>query len=271
MWQRFENQVYETVKRYLSDKLRIEWNFNVNGLTPDVVALIECHGCENYEDKFPCVIPAFIFDAYCKFKIDRVYYEKKDDQMKKYSKICDSILVMPQGYGQRPYCRSKGGEYHIVSYHRFYDFLKSIKDELIISWKEDVCGDRPYLQTSDIYKHFELLIRSSIDKCPNCRSDVVPISLIYCSKYDEYYHPDYLDYEIIEHGIGDYTFAECDGCGDRAIFGWNYNTCPYSNVAHEYQCKKCGAIFNPETNEIIEKFEDAHLDYMKEYSYYEKL
>jgi hypothetical protein len=106
-WQKFENEVYQTVKKSLEDKFRVEWSYEINGLKPDVAVLLECNGCENKREDSTCLEPAFIFDAYCKFRIEKKYFNKKDKQMKKYSKICDSILVMPQGYEQRPYCVSE--------------------------------------------------------------------------------------------------------------------------------------------------------------------
>jgi DNA-directed RNA polymerase subunit RPC12/RpoP len=148
--------------------------------------------------------------------------------------------------------------------------LESVRTESRIDSKEDVCGYIPYCDASNVYKHFELAIRSRIDRCPNCNSKVFPISLIYCSKYDEYYHPDFLDYDIIEHGIGDFTYAECDGCGDHNAFGWNYHDCPYSSIEHKYQCGKCGAVFDPEKKIIIENFEDSHHDSMTDFPYYRK-
>jgi hypothetical protein len=190
--------------------------------------------------------------------------------MKKYSKICDSILVMPSGYENWPYCRSEGGEYHIISFHYLKTLLDSILSEVKVTSVEDACGFTPSCDASGAFKHFELMIRSRIDKCPNCRSKSAPLSLIYCSKYDEYYHPDFLDTESIDHKGVVYTYAECDGCGDRNISGWDYEDCPFSSIEYEYQCTKCGAIFDPETNEIIEKFEDTHADSLTDFPYYEK-
>jgi len=268
MWQKFENEVYYTVKEKLKDKFKVEWQYKIRGLIPDVVALLECFGCENRTED--CVFPAFIFDAFCKFKIEKTYFKKKDKQMKKYSEICDSILVMPHGYMNRPYCRSKEGKYHIVSFHYLPTLLDCIIEYASIEAMEDVCGYTLHCDSSNVYKQFELSIRSKVDKCPICNSTVIPISLIYCSKYDEHYYPDFLDYEIIEHGIGDYTYTECNGCGDR-IFGWNYDNCPFSSIKHMYQCKKCGVIFNPDTRKVVTKFEDAHADMLAEsFKYYEK-
>jgi len=270
MWQRFENNVYQVVKKHLVDKFRIEWQYEVSGLKPDVVCLLECDWCESKRNDYPCVTPAFIFDACHMFKIKKSYFVAKDKQMKKYSKVCDSILVLPQGYEQRPYCRSKNGEYHIISFHYLLTLLECIAEESIISSVEDVCGYVPSCNSENVYPQFELSIRSRVDKCPNCNSKVLPISLIYCSQYDEYYYPDFLDTEVIDHKGIVYTYAECDGCGNRNMFGWNYDSCPHSGIEHMYQCKKCGAIFNPETRKTIENFEISHRDEMGEsFSYYE--
>ena len=266
MWQKFENEVYYAVKEKLEGKFKVEWQHEIRGLTPDVVVLLECFGCAE-----KCMIPTFIFDAFCKFKVEKVYFKKKDRQMKKYSKICDSILVMPHGYMNRPYCRSKDGKYHIISFHYLPVLLDCILEHAVIETMEDVCGYVPHCDSSNVYKQFELSIRSRVDRCPICNYIVTPISLIYCSKYDEHYYPDFLDYEIIEHGIGGYTYAECNGCGEHRMFGWNYDDCPFTSIEHMYQCKKCGAIFAPDTRKIITNFEEAHANMLTEsFSYYEK-
>ena len=270
MWRKFERDVFQTVQGAFGDKYEVKWNHQIRGLKPDVVVLVKCSGCaQAYECQNE--FPIFIFDAHCKWKIEKEYFAQKDTQMKKYSKICDSILVMPSGYEGWPYCRSQGGEYHIVSFHYLMDLISSIRSEATVTTKEDVCGDTPTCFTSGVYKHFELVIRSRIDKCPKCKSESAPLSLIYCSKYDEYYYPDFLDTDVIDHKGVVYTYAECSGCGDRITFGWNYDTCPYASIEYEYQCLKCGAIFNSKTKKTINNFDDAHSDQIAEcFPYYER-
>jgi len=34
MWQKFENEVYYTVKKHLKKEFQVEWNHNVFGMTP---------------------------------------------------------------------------------------------------------------------------------------------------------------------------------------------------------------------------------------------
>lgn len=263
MWQKFEKDVFETVRSVLGKEYEVRWIYHIRELKPDVVVLAKCSGCgraEECQNEFPI----FILDAHCKWKIEKEYFAQKDEQMKKYSKICDSILVMPSGYEGWPYCKSEGGEYHIVSFHYLKDLLRSILSEAIVTEQEDVCGYTPICNASGVFKHFALVIRSRIDKCPNCRSKSAPLSLIYCSKYDEYYHPDFLDTAPIDHKGSVYTYAECSGCGDRITFGWNYDTCPYASLEYEYQCLECGAIFNSETEKIVTNFDDAHSDMLAE-------
>lgn len=269
MWQKFERDVFETVRDALGKEYEVKWNYEIRKLKPDVVVLVKCTGCE-YPNKCQNEFPILIFDAFCKWKIEKEYFAQKDKRMKKYSKICDSILVMPSGYERWPYCRSEGGEYHIVSFQYLKALIRSILSEAIVTGKEDVCGYTPFCDTSGVYKHFELTIRSRIDKCPNCKSKSAPLSLIYCSKYDEYYYPDFLDTESIDHKGFVYSYAECNGCGDRRLFAWNYDNCPYASIEYEYQCLKCGAIFNPETKKIVTNFEDAHSDLISEFPYYKK-
>lgn len=278
MWQKFENDVYTTVREYFEkdDKFKVEWNrkidwHRVGTLKPDVLLSIKCKSCEEPKDEFPCLVPVFIFDAYCKFEMEPEYFKKKDTQMQKYSEICDTILVMPQGYEQRPFCRSDNGKYHIISFHYLYRFLDSLKNAIQIDYREDCCGDRPSSNGSRVYRHFELSLRKRIDKCPNCKQKVSPVSLVHCDKYDEYYYPDFLDYETIEHGYGVFTHLECDGCGDNRMFGWNYDDCPSASLEYKYQCEKRGAIFDPETNKIIENFDDSHFDMLEDsFTYYQK-
>jgi hypothetical protein len=271
IWQKFEKDVYELILQRLKSNFRVEWHYIINGLTPDVVALLECSGCEDKKDEYPCVTPAFIFDPHCKFKVEKNYFAQKDKQMKKYSKICDSILVMPQGYDQMPYCRSKGGEYHIISRHYLPQLLNSINEEVKIETEEDACGDRLTCNSRNVYRHLELSIRRKIDKCPVCKSEVFPISLIYCMKNDEFYYPDFLDYEQVKHNVEAPTYLECRHCEDHNTFDYNYNNCPESSIESKYQCKECGAIFDPETQEIIKNFTSSQVDEIKEFPYYEKL
>jgi hypothetical protein len=278
MWQKFENDVYNTVKTYFQedDTFKVEWSrkidwHRVGTLKPDVLLSIRCKSCEAPKEEFPCLIPAFIFDAYCKFDVEPEYFKKKDKQMQKYSEICDTILVMPQGYEQRPFCKSGNGKYHIISFHYLHSFLDSLKGAIEIEYREDSCGDRPTSNGHHVYKHFELSLRKRIDKCPSCKQRVSPISLIYCDKYDEYYYPDFLDYEVIKYGSGIFTHVECDGCGDHSTFGWDYDECPSSSIVYKYQCDKCGAIFDPETNEIIDNFDGSHLDMLEDsFPYYQE-
>ena len=272
MWKKFEKDVFNIVKKYLGNRFIVRWNAKIRFLEsivkPDVTVFAECGGkyCSNN-----CEIPIFIFDAFCKFDINVQdhYFKKKDKQMKKYAEICDAILVMPRGYEGWPYCRSSGDEYHIVSFQYLPMLLESILKEAKFDTKDEACGEMLYCDSKGVYKYFELKVRSRVDKCPECRSRCVPLPIIYCSKYDEYYHPDFLDTDIIR-GEVIYTYAECDGCGDAEVFGWNFENCPYSSIKYTYQCSKCGAIFDPKTNKIIKKFEGAHTSFLTYFSYYRK-
>jgi hypothetical protein len=272
LWQKFENEVYQTVKQGLEGLFRVEWNSEVYGLKPDAVAYLECK-CMAEEEK-TCSFPVFLFEAFCKFKVEKDYYSKKDEQMSKYAEICDAVLVMPQGYEGRPYCKSRNG-YHIVSFHHLRALLESIKSEAIIEKRDEMCGPVPSCSSKNVYKHFELAIRSKVDRCPECNSKVFPISLIYCSQYDEYYHPDFLDFESVhEYTPPIATHAECSGCSNSS-FGWDYDDCPNTNIEHKYQCsnyEKCGAIFDPETKKIVRNFEEGHIMNLSDScKYYEKV
>jgi hypothetical protein len=259
MWQKFENDVYNTVKKELQEKsnFHVNWNFEIRGLKPDVLAWLQCSGCESPKDSEPpCLVPSFIFDAYCKFEVDKDYFKKKDDQMQKYAKICDAILVMPQGYEQRPFCKNEVGKYYIVSFPYLHTFVKSIKQAVEITYREDCCGDTPFCDASHVYKHFELSIRSSVDKCPNCKQKVEPISLLYCSQYDEY-----SDVDFIEDG--------CCDCPNRQF--WSYEDCPFLCIQTKFQCQKCGAVFDPESKKIITSFDDSFFDMViGDYPYYKR-
>ena len=265
MWQKFENSVLETVKAKLSVKFTVEWEYPIHeDLRPDVVALMECNNCGNRV----CKIPALIFDAYCKWKIDPRNFDEKDRQMKRYSKICDTVLVMPSGYQNRPYCRDDTDAYHIVSFPCLTRLLDAVLTESQIATTEEMCGDPLTIENQGAFKKFELEIRSRVDVCPQCNSHASPLSLIYCEKYDEHYHPDWLDFVELEHGFLTSSYAECDGCGDHEKFGWNYDERPHADIVYKYQCKKCGAVFDPDTNEIVDNFEPSHKDSLTELDYY---
>ncbi len=261
MWQKFENSVLERIKTKLSAKFAVEWEYTIReGMRPDVVALMECNNCGNEV----CRIPALIFDAYCKWKIDPKNFDEKDKQMKRYSNVCDTVLVMPSGYQNRPYCRNDSDEYHIVSFPSLTSLLDAVLSESQFASKEEMCGDIPTIDTQGVFKKFELQIRSRVDVCPQCNSLAFPMSLIYCEKYDEHYHPDSLDFIEMEHDFVATSYAECDGCGDQRMFGWNFDECPHSAIVYKYQCKKCGAIFDPDTNKIVDNFEPSHRDFLAE-------
>lgn len=259
MWQKFENDVYNIVKKQLSEKtyFQVNWSSEIQGLKPDVTVSIVCAGCEHARDKDPtCLVPSFIFDAYCKFEVDKEYFQKKDEQMRKYAKICDAILVMPQGYEQRPFCKSEGGIYHIISQPYLYSFINSIKEEIEITYRDDCCGQRPFYSASNVYKHFELSVRKSVDKCPKCKQKVEPISLLYCGQYKEYNDSDFIQ-------------DECDCCDNRKY--WSYEDCPFLGIETKFQCRQCGVIFDPESKEIVESFGDSYFDMViSEYSYYKR-
>jgi hypothetical protein len=261
LWQKFENDVYNIVKKKLQDKshFQVDWNSEIHGLKPDVTVSIVCdgHNCEQAQDETPnCLFPAFIFDAYCKFEVDKEYFQKKDEQMRKYAKICNAVLVMPQGYEQFPFCKSKDGTYHIVSLPFLYTFVDSIKAEIEINYRDDCCGESPFYSVSNIYKHFELSIRSSVDKCPKCDQKVEPISLLHCSQYDEYNDSDTIE-------------EECNCCDNRKY--WSYEDCPFLGIESKFQCRKCGAIFDPESKKIIDNFSDSYYDmFLSEVPYYKK-
>lgn len=265
MWQKFENSVVEAVKAKLSVKFAVEWEYVIReDVRPDVVALMECSNCGNQV----CKIPALIFDAYCKWKIDPRNFDEKDKQMKRYSKVCDTVLVMPSGYRDRPYCRDDSDQYHIISFPYLASFLDVILTESRFTSREEMCGDTPTIDTQGALKKFELQIRSRVDVCPHCNSHAFPLSLIYCDKYDEHYLPDFLDFVELEHGCVTNSYAECDGCGENRMFGWNFDECPRSVVVYKYQCKGCGAIFDPDTDKIVDNFEQSHRDYLTEFDYY---
>lgn len=276
MWKKFEKDVFNCIKKNLEGKFIVEWNAKIkyfgNTIKPDIVVFAECNG-EGYCLE-SCKIPIFIFDAFCKFNINAQdeYFKKKDERMKKYAKICDAVLVMPRGYEGWPYCRSSNDEYHIVNFQYLPLLLECLLKEVKFYTEEDACGYRLYCDTGGVWKYFELKINSKVDKCLECNSKCYPLSLIYCSKYDEYYHPDFLDVEVVEVKKGlritRYTYAECDGCGDAELFRWNFENCPYSSIKYVYQCSKCGVIFDPQNNKIIENFEDSHMSYLTDFPYY---
>lgn len=279
VWQKFEIEIYRLVKQSLTGKFKVDWHYELemptpNGIeksTPDVLALIQCLGCEDTKDYYPCLIPAIIFDAHCAFRTEGKFFEEKNKQMKKYSRICNSILIMPQGYEQMPYCKSKGGEYHIISKHYLSLLLESIMSEAKIGREEDVCGERPTFDSTNVYRHFELSIRKRIDRCPACNSEVFPISLIYCSNNNEFLHPDFLDYEEVRNGVVMPTHCECKGCDAHEMLDQNYENCDYSTVESKYQCRECGAVIDSDVQSIIQNFSPSQIDEIEDFPYYEEL
>jgi uncharacterized C2H2 Zn-finger protein len=132
-----------------------------------------------------------------------------------------------------------------------------------------MCGSVICCDVRKANKFFELQIRGKLDKCPDCGSKAHLESLIYCSQYDEHLHPDFLDFERIDHSIV-YTHAECDGCSLHSDGGLNYEECGFASIKYVYQCNKCGVIFDAEKFKIIKNFEDSHEHMMGEFPFYDK-
>lgn len=81
-----------------------------------------------------------------------------------------------------------------------------------------------------------------------------PISLLYCSQYNEYSDVDFID-------------DTCIDCSNRQYF----DDCPFLTIELKYKCEACGAIFDPESKEIVENFDDGFYDMViSEYPYYKK-
>ncbi len=262
-WQKFENQVYNVVKKFFqdNDNFIVEWspvvekycNEKMKKLTPDVLVSFRCKSCREHK-RLSCTEPAFIFEAHCKYVDDPEYFRKKDEQMRNYSFICDSILVMPKGYEERAFCRTIDKKYHIISFEFLHRFLKSLKQAVEITYQEDCCGNRPSINAQHVYRDFELSLRQSVDKCPNCKQRVEPISLLYCSQYDEF--------SDIDH-IEDY----CCDCSNRIY----HDECPFLSLQSKYQCRTCGVVFDPEAGKLIENFDEGFYDrILSDYSYYKK-
>lgn len=267
-WEKFENDVYNAVKKYFSNfrpDFRVEWNCNIHDVTPDVVVIGECE-CGADPQNEPCEIPLLIFEACRMFDFKGRRWNEKDKQMKRYSRICPSILVTPRGYRNRFYCMSSDGKYRILSFQFLHSYFRCLKDNIEVGRKDEMCGSVLCCYVDKANKFFELEVRSRVDRCPDCKSKVHPESLIYCSKYDEHFHPDFLDTEIIKYTLL-YTHAECSGCGEH---GFNFEECPYSSIKYVHQCNQCGAIFGPDTEKIIMNFEDAHADMMMDFPFYER-
>jgi hypothetical protein len=266
IWQKFENNVYQVIKKYFQDNddFIVEWSpviqrycaGKVRTLTPDVLLSVKCKSCSEKKDDSNCAEGAFIFEAFCKFRDDRKYFDEKDDQMQKYAEICDSILVMPKGYEERPFCRKSNGKktYYIISFEYIYQFLNSLKEAVEITYREDCCGDRPVINGAQVYRNFELSLRQSVDKCPACKQRVNPISLLYCSQYDEFSDIDFIE-------------DTCIDCPNKQYF----DECPFLSIELKFQCEKCGAIFDAESDKIIKNFDEGFFDLvLSEYSYYKE-
>jgi hypothetical protein len=233
----------------------VEWQRIVDGLTPDVTVLREWY----LDSEGRMDVPALIIDAYSKFPVnDENVRQEKHEQMKKYGKICDAILVTPGGFSNRPFVAASDGNYRIISANVFRLFLKCWKAELVIEPRPEMDGDHPDFITKPVYERFELELRKNVDKCPICKSSnsPSPVSLIYCSRWDMHFHTDFLDTEEIKYGIERKTHTECDGCD---LHGFDYDDCGYSDLTFKYQCNDCGAIYDPATDKPVVNFHPDHL------------
>jgi hypothetical protein len=269
-WEKFEDDVYKAVKRYFKDfrsDFRVEWNYHIRDIDPDVIILGDCE-CGANPEGGPCEIPLLIFEACHMFELKGERWKEKDKQMKKYSRMCPSVLVTPRGYASRPYCKSSHDEYRILSFQYLHNYLKCLRDNIEVEREDEMCGSVICCNVDKANRYFELLLRRRVDRCPNCRSKAHPESLIYCSQYDEHYHPDFLDTEVIKY-TPMYTHAECSGCNVHENLRVNFEDCGYASIKYVYQCDECGAVFDAETFEIIKNFEDYHRDMMADFPFYE--
>ncbi len=218
-------------------------------------------------------MPIVIFEAYCRLKIIPEELQRKEEQAKVYTQICDDVLlVMPRGYNNRALCASADGKYHVLAFPYLQIFLDKLEKELRTNWVENACGDVLNPDLSGVFESFKLELAKQINLCPNCKSEAMPVSLIYCSKQDEYYYPDFLDIVEGEHGSWFYSYYECAGCPEHESFmNRNFENCPHSDIHYMYWCSRCGAIYHPEKREIIHNFEDSHLeDFGDSCEYYKK-
>jgi hypothetical protein len=220
----------------------------------------------------PGDIPFLLIEAHNNLRTDdEEVNREKDEQMTKYSQICDSVLVTPSGFANRPYVIRSEGKYRIISFSVLPLFLRCVKS-MKITTEEDVTGNVPVFNFKPVHERFELELGKSVDRCPNCKSEAYPISLIYCSHWNLNFHTDYLDVETLEHKVVVNSYAECDGCNWHNHHGFNYEECPFAEVSYKYQCKECGAIFEPESSDYVTNFVDSHLyDLMAECDFYCKM
>lgn len=219
----------------------------------------------------PRDVPFLVIEAHHNLRPDKEEVNlEKDEQMTKYAQICDAILVTPSGYANRPFVTRSEGKYRIISFSVLPIFLRCLKS-LEITTEEDVTGRVPVFNLKPVYERFELELRKSVDRCPNCNAEAHPISLIYCSHWNLNFHTDYLDQEIIDDKTVVNTYSECDGCDWHDHQDYNYEECPFASLTYKYQCKKCGAIFEPDSSEYVTNFEDSQMDdLLAEYDFYGK-
>jgi len=274
-WQKFENDVFLMTRRLLGDRFAVRWNKMVgNGLTPDVVVLQPWEDAEG-----PGEIPFLIIEAHDNLRTDNDEANReKDEQMMKYSEICDSILVTPSGFGNRLCVVRSSGKYRIIGFHALAVFLGCVKDELDVSTQEDITGDVPVFNLKPAYERFRLELRKNVDRCPNpnCKSKAFPVSLIYCSHWDVHFCTEHFDEELREIKgnvkIRVKTYSECEGCSWHDKHEFNYEECPYADLAFKYQCSKCGAVFEPESSNYVTNFEDSHAAFLRdEHDFYRRL
>lgn len=271
-WQKFENDVFSMAKKLLGDRFTVRWNKTIgNGLTPDVVVVQTWEDAEGSGE-----VPFLIIEAHHNLRTDNEEANReKDEQMMKYSEICDSILVTPSGFGNRLYVVRSNGKYRIIGFLALAQFLGCVKDEVKISPRGDVTGDVPVFNLNPVYERFELELRKSVDKCPKCESEAFPVSLIYCSHWGMHFCTEYLDEG--SHGIKSNieiwarTYLECEGCSWHDKHDYNYEDCPFTDLVFKYQCSKCRAIFEPESSNCVTNFEDSHAALLRELDFYRGL
>lgn len=247
--QKMEYLTHKILTRYLAEKFIIRYSpiiFNPHTkveMTPDVAI----YSKGDKEADIPEQLQA-IFEVSTNPLRRRKDFKNKERQLDDYTKMCPTILVLKGGYNNMSYCVHN--DFHIVDF-KFLPLLVELVGKALNFSKE---FEEYYIDFQTLFKEFSLRLSQQIEKCSVCSSSV-DITFIYnCYNYGISFPFGYLDTDDFNRN----SHEECSNCAERRLSGgeFNYEHCPRCEIIYCYQCKKCGAIFNPD-GELITNL-DSH-------------
>jgi len=169
------------VKSVLGSKFDIRYEEEYKGKYPDVMVFSKSNGTAFRKH------PLFIFEATIKRGLlFRGIHSKKRKQVKSYQKLAHTFLVIPPRLNAKPFYLY--GTFFVLTSNYLEDFLIFLRTNTK-DFEDSFLSDEPrgYFE---LFFEFLFILGKKVYKCPFCSSGLFYISLLHCSQYDHYFHPD---------------------------------------------------------------------------------